>query len=233
MSDSTEIMPLASGDVATQVSAQIERLQNIKSAIRTKLVSLGLAENDDTLEELQQIIDDIANNGAVSGTITEKTQQYAVPKGYHNGNGHVAISQIEQNKIIADNIKSGVTILGVVGSYAGEGVDLQSKTVTPTESQQVVQADSGYDGLSSVTVNRIPTSYAVITGVTAKQADVLATKVFVDNTGTQRTGTMLNNGTISEEIDGLTEDTYTLSAGYYAGGTVSLTNDIANALAAL
>lgn len=56
------------------------------------------------------------NNGAVAGTIDKKAGTYTVPAGYHNGSGSVSISSTEQAKIIAGNIKSGVSILGVAGS---------------------------------------------------------------------------------------------------------------------
>ena len=58
----------------------------------------------------------MTNNGAVAGMISTKAGTYTVPAGYHNGSGSVAIATAEQNKIIAGNIKSGVTILGVAGS---------------------------------------------------------------------------------------------------------------------
>lgn len=57
----------------------------------------------------------MANNGAVAGTITTKAGTYTVPAGYHNGSGTVGISSTEQAKIIAGNIRSGVTILGQAG----------------------------------------------------------------------------------------------------------------------
>lgn len=100
----------------------------------------------------------MTNNGGVTGTITTKTQQYTVPTGYHDGSGKVSISSTEQAKIIAGNIKQGVQILGVTGSYSGEGVNLQAKSVTPTAAQQVITADTGYDGLSQVTVAKVPYS---------------------------------------------------------------------------
>ena len=68
-----------------------------------------------------QIVNGSMNNrGAVSGSIATKTGQYTIPAGYHNGNGTVGIDATEQTKIIATNIKSGVTILGVQGSYSSD-----------------------------------------------------------------------------------------------------------------
>lgn len=96
------------------------------------------------------------NNGAVSGTISAKAQQYTVPQGYHDGSGKVSISSTEQAKIIAGNIKSGISILGVTGSYAGEAVTAQAKTATPATTQQVITPDANYDYLSQVTIAAIP-----------------------------------------------------------------------------
>lgn len=96
------------------------------------------------------------NNGSVAGTISTKAEQYTVPQGYHDGGGKVSISSTEQAKIIATNIKSGVTILGVEGTYSGDSVTAQVKTATPTTSQQVIIPDVGYDYLSQVTVAAIP-----------------------------------------------------------------------------
>lgn len=96
------------------------------------------------------------NNGAVELTISDADDSIVVPLGYHDGSGSVRISTTEQNKIIASNIKNGITILGVTGTYSGEGADVQSKTVTPTTTAQTVLPDSGYDYLSQVTVNAIP-----------------------------------------------------------------------------
>lgn len=98
----------------------------------------------------------MANNGSVNGTITTKAGQYTIPSGYHDGGGKVKISTTEQNKIIPSNIKSGVSILGITGTYSGESVSAQSKTATPSTSQQVILPDAGYDYLSQVNINAIP-----------------------------------------------------------------------------
>ena len=108
----------------------------------------------------------MTNNGSVTGTITTKAQQYTVPTGYHDGGGKVSISSTEQNKIIAGNIKSGVTILGVEGTYTGEAISAQSKTTTPTFSQQTILPDANYDYLAQVTVNAIPLTESSTTGTT-------------------------------------------------------------------
>lgn len=102
----------------------------------------------------------MTNNGAVTGTISTKAGQYTIPQGYHDGSGKVSISSTEQSKIIAGNIKSGVQILGVTGTYSGEAITAQSKNATPSWSSQTIQPDSGYDYLSAVTVAAIPITYS-------------------------------------------------------------------------
>ena len=100
------------------------------------------------------------NNGAVSGNIATKDEQYTVPQGFHDGSGKVGIASTEKAKLIPGNIKSGVEVLGVTGSYSGESINAQTKSVTPSFTQQVVQPDDGYDYLSTVTVAAIPVAYA-------------------------------------------------------------------------
>ena len=100
------------------------------------------------------------DNGAVSGSIATKDGQYTVPQGFHDGSGKVGIASAEKAKLIPGNIKSGVEVLGVTGSYSGESINAQTKNVTPSFTQQVVQPDDSYDYLSTVTVAAIPVAYA-------------------------------------------------------------------------
>lgn len=100
------------------------------------------------------------NNGAVSGSIATKDEQYTIPQGFHDGSGKVGIASAEKSKLIPGNIKSGVVVLGVTGSYGGESINAQTKNVTPSFTQQVVQPDDSYDYLSAVTVAAIPVAYA-------------------------------------------------------------------------
>lgn len=99
------------------------------------------------------------NNGAVTGTISKKADAYSIPIGYHDGSGKVSISSTEQAKIIATNIRAGVSILGVTGTMSGtEGAKAQAKTATPSTTQQTILPDSagGYNYLTQVTVEPIP-----------------------------------------------------------------------------
>ena len=102
----------------------------------------------------------MTNNGAVSGTISTKAGTYTIPAGYHSGLGTVSISTTEQNKIIASNIKSGVTILGVEGNYSGESVTATAVNITPYLTSQTVLPPSGYDYISQANVAAIAVSYS-------------------------------------------------------------------------
>ena len=148
----------------------------------------------------------MVNNGAVAKTLDASTTSYTVPAGYHSGSCKVQI----------------VT---------------ETKSGTPAESAQ--DATPTTDKLlSSVTVARIPTKYKDATGMTATAAGMLADTTAIGwdaekSAPVKLTGTMADNGSTSATIDGLTQTPVTIPAGYTSGGTVSLTDDIYDALAAI
>lgn len=191
------------------IATEISRIQTARNKIRTWLVGLGLVSSTATIDDCAAAVEAITNQGAVSVTVQEGAT-YTIPKGYHNGSG---------------------TVSGVAG---GGNYSLQSKSITPTKSQQNITPDSGYYGLSDVTVGAIPENYQDVSSVTAGAADVLANKIIVGATGKPIAGTMANNGAVNATIDGLNVTSYTIPAGYHNGsGKVSLTNDIEEALAAI
>lgn len=179
------------------VATEITRIQTDRNKIRNKLVNFGLVESTANLDTCAEAIDGIVNQGAVSATVQEG-DTYTIPKGYHNGAG---------------------TVSGVSG---GGSYNLQSKSVTPTKQQQSITPDSGYYGLSDVTVGAIPQNYQDVSSVTAAAGDVLAGKVIVTAGGKVTTGTMPNNGAVNKTLTAQ-EKSYTIPAGYHSGtGSVSI-----------
>lgn len=63
----------------------------------------------------------MTNRGSGSASISTKAQTVNLSSGYYDGTGSVSISSAEQAKIIAENIKKDVTILGVTGTHEGGG----------------------------------------------------------------------------------------------------------------
>lgn len=121
------------------------------------------------------------------------------------------------------------------GKHSGTGkvsVVLETKSATPAEAAQDITPTKG-KVLGKVKVGAIPDKYKDVSGVTAAAADVLDGKFIVLANGSKVEGTMANNGAISKTIDGLTQTSVAIPAGYTSGGTVGLTDDIENALAAI
>lgn len=153
----------------------------------------------------------MANNGAVNKTLTVDAPSYTVPEGYHSGAGVVQ-------------------------------VQLEEKEVTPTKLAQTINPTEG-KVLSKVTVGAIPSNFADTTDANAVAANILAGKTaYVAGLSADEppvpiaqkvTGTMADNGDVSGNIDGLTVVSIVIPAGFTSGGTVSLTADIEEALAAI
>lgn len=173
------------------VATYLANIEASRNTIRNKLVELGIAQSGDKLEKLAAAIEDIINHGAVSVTVQEGGT-YTIPAGFHNGSG---------------------TVSGVGG---GGNYTLQSKTATPTKKQQNIAPDSGYYGLSAVTVAAIPEAYQDVSSVTAGAGDVLTGKVYVTASGVVTPGEMVNNGAVDKTLD-VTTITYTIPKGYHSG----------------
>ena len=98
-------------------------------------------------------------NPAVSGKISTKDGTVTVPEGYTPG-GTVGIDSNEKEKLVANNIRQGVTVLGVTGSMSpSEGVNAQSVEYTPDKTGKVIVPESGFTHLAQVTVAPIPAKY--------------------------------------------------------------------------
>ena len=173
------------------VATYIASIESSRNIIRNKLVELGMAASSDKLDKLAAAIEGIINQGAVSITVKEG-DTVTIPKGYHNGSG---------------------TIQGMAG---GGNYTLQAKEVTPTKTQQSITPDSGYYGMSAVTVKAIPEAYQDVSSVTASAGDVLTGKVFVTADGTVTPGEMINNGAVDKTLD-VTTITYTIPKGFHSG----------------
>ena len=104
-----------------------------------------------------KIVGTMPNNGGIEKTISKKGEEITIPQGYHDGSGKVGIDPNELAKIIEQNIKKDVVLFGVRGGLEpSSDVTAQTKTVTPSTTEQVVLPDEGIDYLSQVTVEAIP-----------------------------------------------------------------------------
>ena len=107
-------------------------------------------------------------------------------------------------------------------------LDLTSDTVVP---EKLAKGYKAHDK-SGASITGTCTFDVDSTDATVAVAEMLAGKTAYAR-GTKLTGTMPNIGAIGGSIDGLTTTSVSIPAGYTSGGTVSLTNDIETALAAI
>lgn len=180
---------------------------------------------------------------------------YAIPDAFQDVSAVTATAEnVELGKIIV--LPSGTAVPGTMpvndkvtqildattltytipkGKHPGTGVVkivAETKTVTPTKSAQTVKASAG-KVITEFTVNKIPDQYQDVTPVTTVAAHVLDGDIFVDATGNQVEGTMPNNGAQNLSINPLTQSSVSIPAGFTTGGTLTVTDDLLNALKAI
>ena len=184
--------------------------------------------SDVTVSPIPDNYQDVSSVNAVAGDVL-------TGKIYVTADGTVTTGTMPNNGAV--NRTLDVTTISYTipkGYHSGTGkvqIVLETKTVTPTKSVQDITPTAG-KVLSKVTVAAIPDNY-----IDTSDADAVAANILADKTayvgGAKVTGTMPNNGATGGSIDGLTTTSGTIPAGYTSGGTVSMTNDIEEALAAI
>lgn len=175
-------------------------LTDIADAIRTKLE----VSTTYTPAHMANAILSISTGGAAAPILQSKTvapsssQQTITADGGYDGLSSVTISAVSTTALNVSsngtyNATGGTFYSSVNVSIADSEVILQSKTATPSNVPVAVTPDSGYHGLSSVTINPIPSNYADISNTTAMAGDVLSGKTFVDANGTPKTGLLVTS----------------------------------------
>lgn len=140
---------------------------------------------------------------AVPETIPDLVPLTATENGQYVPTGHDGYSQVN------------------VAVPAPEPV-LQGKSVNPTETAQVVTADSGYDGLSAVDVGAIPSSY-VGSGVTRRSSSDLTAS---GNTVNVPSGYYESSG--SKTVQSGSAGTPTASKGAVSNHSIAVTPSVSN-----
>lgn len=156
--DTLNVTPSTSQQTLTPTAPLDGWDEVVVAAVTSSIDANILAENIKdgvTILGVQGTLDPTPN--LQNKTVTPSTSQQTIQAdNNYDGLDTVTVEAVTASidaNIQAGNIKAGVQILGVVGEYSGGGSNYQQKTVTPSASQQVVSADSGYDALSQVTIN--------------------------------------------------------------------------------
>ena len=143
-SDGTIVTGTCTYDADTSdATAMASEILNSKTAYKNGVVITGT----------------MPNRGSVTSVITGFDQSITIQNGYHDGGGSVSIDSTEQAKLIAGNIKNGVEILGVEGTYTGaELIKATTTSTIPTATAQTLLPSQvgDYDYFTQVTVAAIP-----------------------------------------------------------------------------
>lgn len=172
LADGTVLIDLTS-DTAEAADVAYGKYFHLKSGQRVQGSSTKDSDTTDANASASEVLDgktayvnkvkitgSMTNNEGVTLEIDDVDDELTIPAGYHDGSGKAKLDATEKAKIIAGNIKSGVSILGVTGDYSGETVSAVAVNVTPYFDAQTILPPSGYDYISQVNVAAISVTYA-------------------------------------------------------------------------
>lgn len=170
-----------------------------------------------TVKAIPAIYQDVSSvNAAAADVLTGKIIVLA--------DGSVVAGAMPDNGALTKTLDATtVTYTIPKGYHNGSGkvtITLEEKSVTPTKSEQAVTPAAG-KVLSKVTIAPIPDAYQDITKTTATEPRVVEGDKFIGADGLEKTGTMPDNGTISESLNGITITSVSIPAGKTDGGTVT------------
>lgn len=216
------------GDGEVSISLE-EKSATPTKATQTVTPTAGKVLSKVTVNPIPDEYQDVTPVTAVADTVLEGSV-------FVDSEGNEVEGAIPVYEAVSKKLDTTTTSVGLPnGYYDGDGdvgIILETKTATPTKSAQNITPTAG-KVLSKVTVNAIPAAYQDVTAVDAVAADVLDGKIIVSSTGAVVEGSMPNNGSVTNTIDGLSLMSVDIPAGYTTGGTISLTDDIETQLAAI
>jgi hypothetical protein len=207
--------PLSEMNAAELDRYVIELCDSIKAAIEARGVTVGsaaVAEYGGLIRQIVGFLEAKTVSPSISQQVIEASQGY---DGLSSVTVDAVDASIDEN-IQSQNIKDGVTILGVEGTYVPPAPSLQNKSVTPTTSVQEISADSNYDGLGVVSVAGVTSSIDpnIVSGNIKKDVEILGVTGTLDGASPTLQNKSVTPTTSEQEISA--------DSGYDGLGVVSV-----------
>lgn len=184
--------------------------------------------SDVTVQAIPEAYQDVSS-------VTAAEADVLAAKVFVDSTGAVKTGTMPDNGTVTRTLDTATTSCTIPrGFHSGSGtvsITTETRSVTPTKAQQTVEPAAG-KVLAAVTVEPIPAAYITTADADASAADLLAGRTAYV-AGEKITGTMPDNGSMDDTLDGLTVTSKVIPAGYTAGGTVALGGEIEEALAAI